>query len=148
MQAAMISSPSHFRHLALLMLLLLPLGACAGGSGEEMYFSRPRNADAAQPFPVNYRGELLAFLRTYLNDPTNVREASISEPIQRYVAGTRRYFLCVRYNARDSAGRYSGVSDRAALYLDGRFDRLIEKSQDFCPAPTYAAFPELEKLTR
>jgi hypothetical protein len=148
MQAAMVSAGSHFPRLALLFLLLLPLGACAGGSGEELYFSRPRNADAAQPFPANYRGELLAFLRTYLNDPTNVREASISEPMQRQIAGTRRYFLCVRYNARDTAGNYTGVSDRAALYLDGRFDRLIEKSQDFCPAPTYAAFPELEKLTR
>ena len=145
----MVSFPSHFRHFALLMLLLLPLGACAGGSGEEMYFSRPRNPDAAQPFPVNYVAELLAFLRTYLNDPTNVREASISEPVQRHVAGTRRYFLCVRYNARDSSGQlHRQSSDRAALYLDGRFDRLIEKSQDFCPAPTYAAFPELERLTR
>ena len=130
---------------ALLLLLLLPLGACAGG---DEYFSRPRNVDAAQPFPVNYRTDLLAFLRTYLNDPTNVREASISEPIQRQIAGFRRYFLCVRYNARDTTGRYTGVADRAALYLDGRFDRLIEKSEDFCPAPAYVAFPELERLAR
>ena len=134
--------------LALLVLVLLPLGACAGGSDEELYLSRSRYANAAQPFPANYRAELIAFLRTYLNDPTNVREASISEPVQRDIGGMRRYFLCVRYNARDSTGRYTGVSDRAALYLDGRFDRLIEKSQDFCPAPTYAAFPELERLTR
>lgn len=148
MQTAMGSVLRHLRRFAVLVLLLVPLGACAGGSGEELYFSRPRNADAAQPFPANYRAELLAFLRTYLNDPTNVREASISEPIQRYLAGTRRYFLCVRYNARDSAGQYTGVTDRAALYLDGRFDRLIEKPQDFCPAPAYAAFPELERLTR
>ena len=141
MQTAMVSVPRISAVSPCLSCSLLPLGACAGGSGEEMYFSRPRNADAAQPFPANYRGELLAFLRTYLNDPTNVREASISEPIQRHIAGTRRYFLCVRYNARDSAGQYTGVADRAALYLDGRFDRLIEKSQDFCPAPTYAPFP-------
>ena len=144
----MVPASVHPRRFALLVLLLLPLGACAGGSGDELYFSRPRNADVAQPFPVNYRAELLAFMRTYLNDPTNVREAAISEPIQRYVGGTRRYFLCVRYNARDSAGAYTGVADRVALYLDGRFDRLIEKPQDFCPAPAYAAFPELERLTR
>lgn len=144
----MLSFRSHPGRLALLLLLLLPLGACAGGSGEDLYFSRPRNADAAQPFPAHYRAELLAFLRTYLNDPTNVREASISEPVQRHVGGTRRYYLCVRYNARDSAGRYTGPADRAALYLDGRFDRLIEKSQDFCPASAYAPFPELERLTR
>lgn len=131
-----------------LLLLLLPLGACAGGSGEELHLSRSRYSDTAQPFPANYRAELLAFLRTYLNDPTNVRDAAISEPVQRYVGGMRRYFLCVRYNARDSSGRYTGVADRAALYLDGRFDRLIEKPQDFCPAAAYAAFPELERLTR
>lgn len=139
----------HHARLALLILLLLPLGACAGGSGEEIYLSRSRSgADVAQPFPVNYRVELLAFMRTYLNDPTNVRQAAISEPVQRYIGGTRRYFLCVRYDARDSSGRYTGVADRAALYLDGRFDRLIEKAQDFCPAQAYAPFPELERLTR
>jgi hypothetical protein len=138
----------HHARLALLVLLL-PLAACAGGSGEEMYFSRSRTgADTAQPFPANYRAELLAFMRTYLNDPTNIRQAAISEPVQRYVGGTRRYFVCVRYDARDSSGRYTGVSDRAAFYLDGRFDRLIERSGDFCPAPSYAAFPELERLTR
>jgi len=139
-----------YARLSLLVPLLLALGACFGGGSEETYFSRSRYADAAQPFPANYRAELLAFMRTYLNDPTNVREAAISEPIQRNVAGSRRYFLCVRYNARDSSGQYTGVADRAAFYLDGRFDKLIEKAQDFCPAPaqSYAAFPELERLTR
>lgn len=136
------------RRFILLVLLVLPLCACAGGSGEELYLSRSRYADAAQPFPANYRAELVAFLRTYLNDPTGIREASISEPIQRDIGGSRRYFLCVRYNARDSSGRYTGVSDRVAFFLDGRFDRLIEKSQDFCPAETYAPFSELERLTR
>jgi hypothetical protein len=140
-----------YARLALLLPLLLLLGACLGSSSsEEMYFARSRYADAAQPYPANYKAELLAFMRTYLNDPTNVREAAISEPIQRNIAGSRRYFLCVRYNARDTSGQYTGVADRAAFYLDGRFDRLIEKAQDFCPAPaqSYAAFPELERLTR
>jgi hypothetical protein len=139
----------HHARLALFILLVLPLGACASGSGEEIYLARSRSgADVAQPFPVNYRTELLAFMRTYLNDPTNIRQAAISEPVQRYIGGIRRYFVCVRYDARDSSGRYTGVADRAALYLDGRFDRLIEKAQDFCPAQAYAAFPELERLTR
>ncbi|MDQ8726543.1 hypothetical protein [Bradyrhizobium sp. LHD-71] len=144
----MVLDRSRLGRFAAIVLLLLPLGACAGGSDEELYFARPRHADAAQPFPANYRGELLAFLRTYLNDPTNIREASISEPTQRHVGGARRYFLCVRYSARDSSGRYTSVSDRVAFYLDGRFDRLIERAQDFCPAPAYAPFPELERLTR
>lgn len=148
MQAAMLCNCPSFCRVAVI-LLLLPLGACSGGDGrDELILTRPRSPDAAQPFPANYRAELLAFMRTYLNDPTNVREAAISEPIQRYLGGARRYFLCVRYNARDSSGRYTGLSDRAALYLDGRFDRLVERAQDFCPAQAYAPFPELERLTR
>jgi hypothetical protein len=149
MQLAMLRLPLHHVRSVLLLLLLLPLGACAGGSGEEIYLSRSRaGTNVAQPFPANYRAELLAFMRTYLNNPTNVRQASISELVQRDIGGIRRYYLCVRYDARDSSGSYTGVSDRAALYLDGRFDRLIERSQDFCPATAYAAFPELERLTR
>ena len=144
----MLRLPLHHARLALLVLLLLPLAACAGGSGEEMYLSRSRNRDLPQPFPANYRADLLAFMRSYLNDPTNIRQAAISEPAQRSLGGTNRYFVCVRYDARDSSGRYTGVTDRAALYLDGRFDRLIERAHDFCSATTYAAFPELERLTR
>lgn len=136
----------------LLLPLLLLLGGCFGtGSDEAVVFSRSRYGEtAAQPFPANYKGELLAFMRTYLNDPTNVREAQISEPVQRDVAGGRRYYLCVRYDARDSSGQYTGLKERAAFYLDGRFDRLVERAQSFCPAPaqSYAAFPELERLTR
>lgn len=133
---------------ALLIPLLLTLAACAGSGEEAPYFSRPRQPDTAQPFPASYKAELLAFMRTYLNDPTNVREAAISEPIQRPVAGARRYYVCVRYNARDSSGQYTGTADRAAFYLDGRFDRVIERAQDYCPAQSYAPFPELERLTR
>lgn len=129
-------------------LLLASLGACTGSGNDELYFATTRGAEGPPIFPANYRAELLAFMRTYLNDPTNVRDASVSEPVQKQVAGRPRYVVCVRYDARDSAGRYTGVADRVAFFLDGRFDRMIERSQDFCPAPSYAAFPELERLTR
>ena len=137
-----------YARLALLAPLLLALAGCFGTGDETPYFARSRYGDAAQPFPASYKAELLAFMRTYLNDPTNVREASISDPVQRAVAGARRYYVCVRYNARDSSGQYTGTADRVAFYLDGRFDRILERPQDFCQGVTYAAFPELERLTR
>jgi len=40
------------------------------------------------------------------------------------------------------------MHDRAALYIDGRLDRLIEKPGDICTGANYTPFPELEKLTR
>ena len=129
------------------LAMLLPLAACVGG-GDETYYARPKNTDVPQPFPANYRAELLAFMRTYLNDPTNIRQAAIAEPALREIGGYRRYYVCLRYDARDSSGRYTGVSDRAALYLDGRFDRLLERQTELCGAAAYSAFPELEQLTR
>ncbi len=129
--------------------ILLALGAagCAGGSNSGLSYTADRGVES-QPYPSNYRPELLALLRTYLNDPTSVREAGIAEPAQKEVGGRRRYVVCVRFNARGPGGRYAGVKDRAGMYVDGRLDRIIEEPGDLCAGATYAAFPEMEKLTR
>ena len=38
--------------------------------------------------PVNYKAEIIAYLRNYLNDPTGVRGAFIAEPELRNIPGT------------------------------------------------------------
>jgi hypothetical protein len=103
---------------------------------------------ANQPFPVDYRAQLLAFLRTYLNNPVGVRDAAMAEPIQRNVGGRLRYVSCLRYNAREIDGSYRGVVQRAVVYVDARLDRMIEKADEVCAGAAYAPFPELEKLMR
>src|SRR5262245_16489310 len=62
--------------------------------------------------PANYKSEILAYMRTYLNDPTGVREAYISEPSLITVGGTQRYVSCLRFNAKNSIGKYEGSKDR------------------------------------
>ena len=41
--------------------------------------------DAENVFPQRYRQDLLAFLRTYLNDPSHVRGAGVSQPQLKYI---------------------------------------------------------------
>jgi hypothetical protein len=124
------------------LAVLLPLGlaACAG------------TGSATDPeelvYPAGYRNDTIAFLRTYLNDPANVREASISEPVLRTSAGRTRYVACVRYNAKDTTGRYTGAKTRVAVFHLGRFDSFLETARDLCDAATYMPFPDLERLTR
>ena len=36
----------------------------------------------------------------------------------------------------------------AAVFVAGRFDQFIETPKELCAGVTYAAFPELEKLSR
>ncbi len=55
--------------------------------------------------------------------------------------------VCLRYNARVDDS-YSGAKTHAVLFVDGRLDRMIENVGDICAGATYAAFPEMEQLTR
>ena len=123
-----------------------PLGGCGTDHVRELRDER----DAV--FPANYRTEIVAFMKSYLNDPGNVRDAYIAEPVRKPFDTRERYVVCVRYNARNSEGRYAGSKDGMALFNDGRFDRLVEQSANRplvqCADADYKPFPELQALKR
>jgi hypothetical protein len=129
-------------------LLLLPvwLAGCAGGDSS-ISFTDDRGV-ANQPYPTNYRAELLAFLKTYLNDPRGVRDAEMADPVQRTVGGRLRFVSCLRFNPREADGSYRGARERGVVYVDGRLDRIIENVGEVCAGATYGPFPEMEKMTR
>ena len=106
------------------------------------------NGNAIQAYPNNYRTELLAFMKTYLNNPLGVHEASLAEPVQRTVGGRVRCVTCLRFSPRESDVSYRELRERAVLYVNGRLDRVVENATDICAGAVYAGFPDLEKLTR
>jgi hypothetical protein len=133
---------------AAILLLPIALAACAGSDdGRGITYTDDRGV-GNQPYPNNYRAELLAFMRTYLNNPVGVHDAAMAEPVQRSVAGRLRYVSCLRFTPRESDGSYREARERAVLYVDGRLDRVAENASDTCAGAVYAPFPELEKLTR
>jgi hypothetical protein len=134
--------------IAAILLLPIALAACAGSDdGKPITYTDDRGV-ANQPFPNNYRAEVLAFMKTYLNNPVGVHEAMMAEPVQRTVGGRLRYVSCLRFIPRESDGSYREPRERAILYVDGRLDRLDENASDTCAGAVYAPFPDLEKLTR
>jgi hypothetical protein len=128
-------------------MLPLILAACAGEGQNSITYTDDRGV-ANQPYPANYRAELLAFMKTYLNNPVGVKEAVLAEPVQRTVGGRLRYVVCLRYNAKDTSGGYLGMRERAILYVDARLDRVVEDAGEVCAGAVYAPFPDLEKMTR
>ena len=132
------------------LLLPIALAACSSsGEGEGRSFSLfGDKPDTPQSFPANYRAELLAFMKTYLNNPVGVRDAAMAEPVMRDVNGKMRYISCLRYSARESDNSYREPRDRAVLFVNGRLDRMIEKGGELCTGVALAPFPELEKMTR
>jgi hypothetical protein len=133
---------------AAVLLVPVALAACAGGDSERSISFTSDRGVANQPFPNNYRAEVLAFMKSYLNNPVGVHEAAMAEPVQRTVGGRLRYVSCLHYTPRESDGSYREPRERAIVYVDGRLDRVVENASEPCAGAAYAPFPELEKMTR
>ncbi len=136
-----------------LALLALPALLAAGGCNTDVGPSQAElraQWDAQNSLPQNYKQDMLAFLRTYLNDPSGIRDGAVSPPVLKAVGQGQRYVACVRYNARDSRRQNTGVKTGAAVYVAGKLDRFLEgkEAQPYCKDAAFAPFPELARLTR
>jgi hypothetical protein len=118
------------------------------GSDDSRSTSFLEDSNANQPFPDNYRSEMLAFMRTYLNNPVGVHDAMMADPVQRTVGGRLRWIACLRYAERQADGTYREPRERAIVFVSGRLDRVAQNSPELCAAQAYAPFPELEKMSR
>jgi hypothetical protein len=129
----------------LIVTLLLALAGCAS----EPKFSgvETRGGVSVNIFPDNYRGEILAYERAYLNDPTGVRSAGVTRPVLKNVGVGDRYVVCVRFNAKNPGGAYTGTREYLVIFLAGKLDQM-GVTRDQCKDAVYEPFPELEKLTR
>jgi hypothetical protein len=98
--------------------------------------------------PTDYKSEILDMVRGSLEDPTNIRDASIAEPALKPVAGATRYVICLRYNPKDGGGQYMGIRTVAAVYFAGHLTQIINATPDQCGGVAYQPFSELQKLCR
>jgi hypothetical protein len=134
--------------LRLLNLLALgvTMSACASNNYEVSAEVRKAEWEAKNVYPQAYRAEILAYLRTYLNDPSGLKEAAISEPVLKPMGLGQRYVSCVRYRAK-AGGDLGSIKDHLVVFVQGKLDAFKEGKEQ-CSGATYISFPELETLTR
>jgi hypothetical protein len=151
-----------------LMVVALALAACTTDLGPTQAELRA-NWDAQNVLPQNYKNDLLAYMRTYLNNPQGVRGAVVSAPMLKKVGPGERYVVCLHYNARDTFGKYTGPKEAVAVFVAGKLDRFAELARErpdadeaeaaasggrarapreLCKDAAFAPFPELEALRR
>jgi len=126
-------------NLCLLSGVLLVIAACSSSKKAEP-------EENPNVFPSNYKNEILNTLTTSLDDPTNVRDAYISEPVLRRAGNDERYVVCIRSDSRDVSKIYTGSKDRIAYFYAGHLNQLVDATKEQCGSATYKPFPELEKL--
>jgi len=125
--------------LVLLSAFAMALAACGSSS---------KTAPETEPniVPTDYKNEILQAMTSALDDPSNIREAYISDPVLTQLDLSQRYTACVRFNARDLARNYVGSKDRIAYFFGGHLNQLVEATKEQCGKAAYKPFPELEKL--
>jgi len=135
---------------AALCIIALGCSLALASCNSEWLSARDRSitANTTPPGP-NYKAEVVAFMRTYLNDPTGVKDAFISEPALRPLENVDRYTVCLRYTAHKGTGQpYAPSKDSLVLFREGRLDRIIDTAKEACKDAAYQPFHELEQLKR
>ncbi|WP_409188205.1 hypothetical protein [Bradyrhizobium sp. RDM4] len=133
---------------AVILVLPLALAACFGSDGDRPSLMEGTQAGGPQPFPDNFRGDTLALMRAYLNNPVGVREAGLAEPVLREIGGRQFYVSCLHFTPREADASYKAMRERAAIFVNGRGDRVTDRTTEFCAGAVYTPFPELEKMAR
>jgi hypothetical protein len=126
------------RNVSLLLSLVFALGAC----GHDVV----PDGDEINIYPTNYKSDILAAMHAYLNYPTGIRDAVISEPVLKWSGTVNRYVACLRFTPKKNVSEYGGTREIAAVFMGGRLDRFVDLPKTECAGVTYAAFPELQKL--
>jgi hypothetical protein len=124
--------------LGSLAIAAAALGAC----------SSTLSAPEANPniFPTQYREEIMTTLTKELDDPTAIRQASITEPTLRQAGQEQRYAVCMRFDSRDQLRHYLGLKERIAYFYAGHLNQLVTATSGQCTGAAYKPWPELEKL--
>lgn len=120
-------------------LLLTGLAACSGDG---------KKNDEPDPnlFPKEYKTQILYTLQRDLDDPTNIRDAFITEPFLTQGAREQRYAVCVRSNSRNMNREYTGIKDRIGFFYGGHLNQLIEATPEQCGKAAYKPWPELQTI--
>jgi hypothetical protein len=117
----------------------LLLAACAGQKPETV------NPNI---YPANFKTALTEFVRNFEVDAPSIRNAFVAEPVLKPVAADTRYVACVRYEAKDAEGHYTGSHDHAAIFFAGALNQYIAATLEQCAGAAYQPFPELQSLKR
>jgi len=122
----------------LVLALALSLTNCSSSSKEP--------EENPNLFPADYKNEILNTMTNMLDDPTNVRDAYITDPTLRAAGNEQRYVVCVRSDSRNANKHYTGSKDRIGYFYGGHLNQLIDATKEQCGNAAYKPFPELEKL--
>lgn len=127
------------RHVCRFVLLAaLAVGGCQTATDAP-------TAGGVSALPLNYRQIIVEEVRKSFFDPYSVRDTAISQPIAGQAILGPTATVCVRANAKNRMGGYTGVKATAFVF---RASQLTTTDQQYagllCDNAAYEPFPEID----
>ena len=97
-------------------------------------------------FPADYKKQILDMMPQLFEDPSGMRETSVTELTLMPVGAASLYGACVRFRPRKSRTEYDSLQERVAIFHGGSLTQFVTASSGQCANAAYRPFPELEKL--
>jgi hypothetical protein len=104
-------------------------------------------ASSNNEVPSDYRQQVAASLRSSLKDPYSVRDARISLPTRTFAGliwGGTIPAVCLRYNAKNSFGAYTGIKTYFAHFQSGQLVRIADNEFACGGDIGYVQFTEID----
>ena len=118
----------------LLIPLCLTLAGCVTTDPGEI-------SAAAGPLPADYKAQIVASARQSYFDPYSIRAAQIGTPERAGQIPLKGvWVVCVRSNAKNRMGAYTGIQDSQYHFNSGR---LVFHGSGCVREQAYHPFPEL-----
>lgn len=128
--------------LAVILSMTAPLlaGCAGGGTGA----TETPLLDSAS-LPPNYRQIIVSKVKETFFDPYSIRDASISQPIAGRAALGPVATICVRSNAKNRMGGYTGLKATSYTFRAGALTVVDDQYAALtCDKATYEPFPEID----
>lgn len=123
--------------------ILFALSAFAGC--QESQFERTDRLANAEPMliPTDYRQQIAVAIKSGVRDAASVRGAEVSSPREMFMGAGTRVASCVRFNAKNGFGGFTGKETYIAVFLGGKLNGVDRDETSLCFGVTdYAPFPE------
>jgi hypothetical protein len=134
-----------WRGVIAVALAVTTLAACQTAStGPE------RAAQARASLPPAYRQMIVEKVMADFVDPYSIRDAGISAPIPGTSIMGPVATVCVRANARNRMGGYTGAQPTAYTFRDQKLTVVVDRelAQIACANAVYRPFPEIDSAAR
>lgn len=127
-------------------ILLSGLIALSGCTSEQTPIATPKTAP-----PSNYKSLIINNIKESFFDPYSIRDASISAPFAvNRIGHGEVWFVCVRANAKNRMGAYTGLKPTAYWFQSGKMQLASSAAPEYdefnCAHAKYSPFPEIENI--